>query len=130
MTRGTIIATGLATVGLTAGALAVAAPTQAATTAPEAAASPCRVAARAHNDTIRLWYCNGTGGTRQGYHAQALLYSGSNVVLRTASGYQARYNKNNTGGVLPIWMNTGTWWEGAPSPMRACSGTLCTAAAS
>ncbi|TWD80972.1 hypothetical protein FB561_2070 [Kribbella amoyensis] len=88
------------------------------------------MAARAHSDTIRLWYCNGTGGTRRGYHAQALLNSGSNVTLRTAAGHLAGYKKNTTGGVLPIWMNTITWWEGAPSPMRACSNARCTGLAS
>jgi hypothetical protein len=133
MTRGTIIATGLATVGLAGGALAVAAPTQAAideaSTTLTAATSPCRKLATAHQDTIRLWYCNGTGGTKRGYHAQGYLNNGSNIVLRTKDGQSVGYAKNTTGGVLPRWFNTGTFWMGGPTYMRACSGTLCTAAA-
>lgn len=92
------------------------------------AAAPCRKAASAHNDTIRLWYCNGTQGTAHGYHAQALMYPNphTSVTLRTGSGYVLRRRYADAGGVLPRWYNTSTY-NASPSGgglFKACVGYM------
>ncbi|MEU8358666.1 hypothetical protein AB0C27_21885 [Nonomuraea sp. NPDC048882] len=85
-----------------------------------ATAAPCRKVASANGDTVRLWYCNGTGGTRRGYHAQAKLGNGANVSLRDSRGQNVVNPKVAAAGVLPRWYNTPTTlWSG---PFKACSG--------
>ncbi len=80
----------------------------------------CRKVASANGDTVRLWYCNGTGGTRRGYHAQAKLGNGANVSLRDSRGQNVVNPKVAAAGVLPRWYNTPTTlWSG---PFKACSG--------
>ncbi|HEX4812122.1 MAG TPA: hypothetical protein VFV66_05160 [Nonomuraea sp.] len=106
---------------LTATLLGTVAPAQAVTAeSSTASAAPCRKVASAHRDTIRLWYCNGTGGTKRGYHAQALLNNGANVSLRDSRGQAVTRPTVASTGVVPRWYNTPTTiWSG---PFRACTG--------
>jgi hypothetical protein len=126
MNRYVTMSTGLAVLALAGGTVAVS--TSAGAAEPEAkavAAAPCKKLASANRDTVRLWYCNGTQGTARGYHAQALLYSGGKVTLRSSTGWTARTKKATHGGVLAQWYNTATFWEGQPGRFRACTG-VCT----
>ncbi len=129
MTRRTLLTTGLTTLAMLGGTLALSGPIQAATTPAAVTAAPCKKLASASSDTIRLWYCNGTQGTVKGYHAQAFLNAGRTVTLRTVTGYDARTKKATHTGVVARWYNTATWWEGQPGQVKACSGT-CTRLAS
>lgn len=48
--------------------------------------APCRIAAQA-GSFLFLWKCDGTAGTRNGYHAQLInAYKGDKVYLRSAAG--------------------------------------------
>ncbi|MFF4625314.1 hypothetical protein [Nonomuraea jabiensis] len=95
------------------------APAQAVTAESSAAtAAPCRKAASANGDTVRLWYCNGTGGTKRGYHGAALLSNGANVSLRDGRGQNVVNPKVATSG--RGWYNTPTTvWSG---PFKVCTG--------
>jgi hypothetical protein len=110
---------------LTAGALTVAllgtAPAQAITAGSSAAAAaPCRKVASANSDTVRLWYCNGTGGTARGYHGQALLSSSTNISLRSSTGKIMAITTAGNTGVLDRWFNTRTY--AGSGLFRACTG--------
>ncbi|MGP4099930.1 hypothetical protein [Nonomuraea sp. KM90] len=110
---------------LAAGTLAVAllgtTPAQAATTQSGASAAPCRKVASANKDTVRVWYCNGTGGTARGYHAQALLNEGTKVTLRSGSGAILRTRNATHTGVLAQWYNTSTF-NSSSGLFKACTG--------
>lgn len=57
------------------------------TTAGATALAPCRIVADTHGGSLRLWYCDGTGGTRNGYHGQAVgAFEGDQLFLRSAAG--------------------------------------------
>ncbi|MEU5876486.1 hypothetical protein [Spirillospora sp. NPDC047279] len=87
------------------------------------AAAPCRKAASANGDTVRLWYCNGTGGTKRGYHGQALLNkAGNEITLRSSSGTVMTRTRITYTGVLHRWFNTKT--IPGPGPFRACTGHM------
>lgn len=96
------------------------APAQAVTAETGAAAAPCRKVASANRDTVRLWYCNGTGGTKRGYHGQALLSTNADISLRSSTGTIMTYTRAGDTGVLNRWFNTKT--IPGSGPFRACTG--------
>ncbi|MEV4177959.1 hypothetical protein [Nonomuraea sp. NPDC049709] len=96
-------------------------PAQASTGQSGATAAPCRKVADANKDTVRVWYCNGTGGTARGYHAQALLSEGTKVTLRSGSGAILRTKTATHTGVLAQWYNTSTF-NSSGGLFKACTG--------
>jgi hypothetical protein len=85
-----------------------------------AAAAPCRKAGRDSRDIVRVWYCNGTGGTKRGYHGQGLLHGGGTISLRDRYGKIRTIRRATTSGTLARWYNTLT--IPGPGPYRACLG--------
>ncbi|GGK96275.1 hypothetical protein Sme01_31760 [Sphaerisporangium melleum] len=97
------------------------------------ALAACRIAAGPEylsGRTVRLWFCDGTGGTANGYHGQVLSgRAGDQLYLRSATGtITALVNVPATGDY-----NTRTVGDHG-GPWRACvhipnEGQICTVAA-
>lgn len=64
---------------------------------------------------VRLWWCDGTQGTRRGYHGDGYLGGGGAVWLVSAAGTPTAFTTSNVSG----WFNTPTVGDHG-APWRAC----------
>ncbi|TDD11656.1 hypothetical protein E1218_35695 [Kribbella turkmenica] len=82
----------------------------------KAAAFPCtilKIGGSAGN--VRLWWCDGTQGTRRGYHAQGYLAGGGAVWLVSAAGDPVAFTTSGVSG----WFNSKTVGDYG-APWKAC----------